>query len=43
MFENYTFMFQLYSETLGGLVENRKLFDKMANSIVFPDQYNYEL
>lgn len=43
MVENYTFMFQLYSETLGGLIENRKLFDKMANSIVFPDQYNYEL
>ena len=39
--EEYTFNIQFFSADKDELNINRNLFNQIANSVVFPDQYNY--
>ena len=39
--ESYMFILQIISDDKTSLNANRNLFNLMANSVVFPDQYNY--
>ena len=39
--ESYMFILQIMDNDKTSLNANRNLFNLMANSVVFPDQYNY--